>query len=73
MSGVVVLGRSGIRDFLGIQAPPEFGISFPKSTIIRNMLSADAHLNNHGLFLLGTTDHHGGLNKHNVTQPRLID
>ena len=43
MSGVVVLGRSGIRDFLGIQAPPEFGISFPKSTIIRNMLSADAH------------------------------
>ncbi len=43
MSGVVVLDRSGIRDFLGIQAPPEFGISFPKSTILRNMLSADAH------------------------------
>ena len=47
MSGVVVLGRSGIRDFLGIQVPPEFGISFPKSTIIRNMLSADAHLKTH--------------------------
>ena len=30
MSGVVVLGRSGIRDFLGIQAPPEFGISSPQ-------------------------------------------